>query len=155
TSNLKALMTHRATRPMNRSRRALKRAAVSALQSAFEMLEQRQMFSAPKVVASSFNYEHSTHAISFTFDQNVSASLSASDLTVQQVGGDAFIGSASIAYDGYDSATNTATWHYTQGKFADGNYRAVLSAEDASNSAGQLQADGIFDFFFLSADVNH
>src|SRR2546421_6006580 len=79
-----------------------------------ESLETRQMLSAPYVTAAAFNYETLPHKVSFTFDQDVSASLSADDLLLQRVGDDSGISSSDLS-ESYDTTTDTATFSYTPG----------------------------------------
>jgi RHS repeat-associated protein len=121
-------------------------------------LEQRTLLSAPHVIDTAFAYDTLPHRVSFQFDQDVSASLSTSDLYVHRYGFDAVRYASSYFSLSYDHATNVATFTRTgTGKMATGyDYSATLYADDVTNAAGEpLAATSSFDFFYMSGDANH
>jgi hypothetical protein len=87
---------------------------------------------APQILSRSFNPTVGGQSISFTFDDNVSASLGLSSLTVSSVN------SANLSYQ-YDSVTNTATWTFPGlgGTLPSGQFSASLfgAADNAGNVA--------------------
>jgi hypothetical protein len=94
------------------------------------------------------------HRLRFTFNQDVSASLAAADLSVVRLGpGGGPVASPAPSYDG---ATNVATFAFGgTGVLPDGNYRATLSAAGVTNAAGAaMPADFVLEFFVLAGDVN-
>jgi hypothetical protein len=106
----------------------------------------------PSVTAASYFYETTPNSVRLTFTEDVSTSLSASDLLVTTVPGGAPV---SVTHYTYDTATNTATFELPT-PLADGNYRATLPANAVSDLASHpLAADYTLDFFFLSGDSNH
>jgi hypothetical protein len=107
----------------------------------------------PRVSGSQFAYMTGPQRLNFTFDQNVSASLGLSDITIERL--DAGGGAITPASLSYDTTTNTATVSFS-GVLADGNYRATLHALGITNSSGTLMAsDYVLNFFFLNGDANH
>ncbi len=112
----------------------------------------RIQLQAPNVTPGSAAYAYQTapNKLSFTFNQNVSASLAASDVAVTGAGGSS-IALTLLSYD----ATNTATFSMPT-PLADGNYTATITAAGVSNTAFQtMPVDSSFNFFFLTADANH
>ncbi len=114
----------------------------------------------PRVLQSSYGYGQFPHTLSFTFSENVWASLSVSDLSVQNLGSGAM---ATVSGLSYDAVSNTATFSLA-GLLADGNYRATLGAGGISDVPGNgLDGDGngsggddfTSGFFFLRGDANH
>jgi hypothetical protein len=106
---------------------------------------------APAVIASQFVFTAAPNVLDFTFTQDVSASLSAGDLEVDQVG-DGTV--TPITYTGYTAGTNTAT--FTLPNLPDGNYRArFLPGSVVGPFNTPLPPDFSFDFFALGADANH
>jgi hypothetical protein len=114
----------------------------------------------PRVTSETFLYDTLPFKVTFTFDQDVSASISLADFTVQKIGGSVITPSA---YN-YNSSTKTATLTFGSTALADGNYRVTISSSGVTNASGQTldgDADGIsgpshvYDFFFLLADIDH
>jgi len=106
----------------------------------------------PTVVAAAFKDARPQPTISFTFDKDVSMSLSAASLQVQGVAGGA---SPAWSAPSYDLVSNTATFTFMS-SLADGNYRATLVSARVADAAGtHLAQDDAIDFFVLSGDVNH
>ncbi len=107
---------------------------------------------APVVSLSDFRFQTAPHALKFTFSENVSASLSLADITVQKLPGGPAVNPVGFSYD---SGTNTATFTFS-GVLDDGNYRAALFATGITDAAGNpLAADHEFEFFFLLGDADH
>jgi uncharacterized delta-60 repeat protein len=112
------------------------------------LIRDDDLFAAPRVAESKFLYEAAPQRVTFRFDQNVGASLSASDFDVGGPGG-----SVPFAF-AYDSSVNTATLSFSS-RLADGNYTARAIAAGITNAAGQpMAADHALNFFFLNGDAN-
>ena len=113
----------------------------------------------PAITVSQFVWQNAPQRIEFTFDQDVSASLSASDLVVMNLTTGATIPTNQIVRS-WNAATKTATFTFPTlsngGSLPDGSYRATLPAAGVSNTAGTtIAVDYAQDFFFLSGDANH
>jgi hypothetical protein len=107
---------------------------------------------APAVTASNFVFQNAPQRLTFTFDQNVSASLDLGDITVQKLPGGPFVNPTGLSYN---AGTNTATFSFT-GILPDGDYRATLLAAGITNAGGTPMAANVtHDFFFLQGDANH
>jgi hypothetical protein len=107
---------------------------------------------APLVTASRFAFETAPQRLTFTFDQDVSASLSLADVTIRALPSGPTITPASLTYD---AATNTATVMLS-GVLADSDYRATLAAAGITGPSGvPMGADYELEFFFLRGDANH
>ena len=107
---------------------------------------------APSVTSSIFHFDTAPHRLAFTFDQDVSASLSLDDLVVQAQPGGAVVTPVALTYD---APTNTATVTF-DGILADGDYRATLNGAGVTNALGTpLGTDHVLSFFFLTGDANH
>ena len=104
------------------------------------------------VTAASFNYDQLPQAVSLTFNKDVSASLTAAALQVQNLTTGAMVAAADMSYD---MGTNTATFHFAS-QLPDGRYRAVLPAASVADVGGNhLASDYSYNFFFLAGDVDH
>ena len=109
----------------------------------------------PTVTGDSFDFQ-TTHALHFSFSENVGPTLDQTDLALQNVTNATTIlpGSIASAY-----VPNTATFTFPgllRGILPDGNYHADLSAAGITDLAGNpLASDGLLDFFILTGDVNH
>ena len=115
---------------------------------------------APAVNASSFLFETTPHRLRFGFSQNVSASISTSDLVLQNLTSGQTIPAGQLTVS-YDAVTDTATFSYTgnasgiTGVLPDGNYRATLVGAGITNSTGTpMGANHVFNFFFLNGDAD-
>lgn len=90
-----------------------------------------------------------SHRLSFQFDQNVGASLTTGDLTLQNFTTGTPVTPATMAI-AYDSASNQATVTFpglSSGRLADGSYRLTLAANALADPAGNpLAAAYQFDF---------
>jgi murein DD-endopeptidase MepM/ murein hydrolase activator NlpD len=107
---------------------------------------------APIVNADNFLFQRAPQRLSFTLSHNVSASLSAADLKVenQSTGGTLVV----VGEPNYDLASNIATFAFA-GNLPDGNYRATLSAAGVLNGNTPMAADHVMNFFVLTGDLNH
>jgi hypothetical protein len=106
----------------------------------------------PAVTAASYFYETAPNRVRLTFTEDVSPSLSATDLIVTAVPGGAPISVTNFAYD---TATNTATFDLLT-PLPDGNYSTRLPADSVSDPAGHpLAGDYTFPFFVLAGDADH
>jgi hypothetical protein len=114
----------------------------------------------PKITASSFTFDALPHKLTFTFDQDVSASLAAADFFIRKTDGTGQITPTLLPYD---SVNNRITLTLP-GITPDGRYVVTLSSTGITNATGgQLDGDGNgaagpdfdFNFFFLSGDANH
>jgi hypothetical protein len=114
----------------------------------------------PKVTASSFTFDALPHKLTFTFDQDVSASLTAADFFIRKTDG---TGQITPTLEPYDSVNNGITLTLP-GITPDGRYVVTLSSAGITNATGgQLDGDNDgaagpdfdFNFFFLAGDANH
>jgi len=106
---------------------------------------------APVATNNQFLYQSGPRSISMSFDQDVSASLTASDLLVHNITTNTDISTGVLSYD---HATNVATWTFSA--LTNGNYHASLAAGSVSNSSlNLLTAATSLDFFWLNGDTNH
>lgn len=104
----------------------------------------------PTVTAASYDYTHSPHSLSFTFNENVTAGAGA--LQVQNLTSGLPVTPAGYSFDGN---THSATFTFA-GALSTGDYRAMLLASGVTDAAGvHPAADYQFNFFFLVGDVNH
>jgi hypothetical protein len=110
-----------------------------------------KMTLAPTVKSNDFLYQSGPRKISIAFNQDVSASLTASDLVVHNVTTDTDVTTGVL---NYDPATNIATWTFSS--LPSGNYHASLAAGSVSNSSLNLLAQPTgLDFFWLNGDADH
>ena len=143
-------------------RRRLRRRVAEYRQdgSSFGVYAQRYTVSQrPAITASQFVWQTAPQRIEFTFDQDVSASLSTADLVLRNLTTGTTIPSSSIVMN-WNAATRTATFRFPTlpngGSLPDGRYRATLAAAGVSNAAGTtIAVDYALDFFFLAGDANH
>jgi hypothetical protein len=115
----------------------------------------------PKVTASAFLFDALPHKLTFTFDQNVAASLAAGDFFIRKLDG---TGQITPTLMPYDAANNRVTLSFPPGLTPDGRYVVTLSSAGITNATGgQLDGDGNgttgpdfnFNFFFMAGDANH
>jgi fibronectin type 3 domain-containing protein len=126
-----------------------------AVRTVVENLERRQLLANPVMTAAGFQYDTLPHKLTFQFDQNVSASLTNTDLYLERIGSDTReFGTRFIL--SYDGGTNTATFSYNfnGGILPNGDYVARLHSSDVFSSQGPLQSDAVFSFFWLQGDVS-
>ncbi len=112
----------------------------------------------PAVVSSTFAYATAPHRLSFRFSEDVSSTLSLSDVTVQNVTDGSLVPSGHIAV-GYDRRTDTATVTFPgfpQGVLPDARYRATINGATVLDGAGNpMAASHTFEFTFLRGDANN
>ncbi len=120
---------------------------------------------APIVTAATFNYITGP-SLTFAFSKDVSASLTTSDIVLQNLTTSTTVPSGFMSLN-YNSATNTATVTfpgYASGVLPDGNYRATLTAAGVTSAAGTALdgdqngtpgGDYVLTFFVLAGDANH
>jgi hypothetical protein len=107
--------------------------------------------SAPAVVSSAFDFHYAPHRLSFTFNQDVSASLTLEDFVVRAQPSGQTITPVGLSYN---VLTNTATVTF-EGVLADSNYRATLArAGVLSNGGTPMAADHVLDFYFMRGDAS-
>jgi mannan endo-1,4-beta-mannosidase len=108
----------------------------------------------PQLLASSFDYQTSPNGLTFTFNEDVSASLSSADVQVASLTNPG--ATISLGTPTYNAATNTASFALTPGILPDGNYRATLSGAGITDAASNsMLSDTTLDFFSLAGDANH
>jgi hypothetical protein len=109
----------------------------------------------PDVTASSFVFDTAPQKLNFTFNHDVSGSLSSDDLLVQNLTTGQTIASGDVSLS-YNISTNLASFTDTAGVLPDGNYRAkLLSAGITTPQGASMATDYSFDFFVLAGDANH
>ena len=108
----------------------------------------------PAVLQSKFVYDSLPHRLTMQFNVDVSADLTASDLTLINLSAGQILPTSDFPLT-FDSATNTATFTYT-GQLPDANYLAILPATSVTDQGGPpLANDVVFGFFFYGGDANH
>jgi subtilisin family serine protease len=116
----------------------------------------------PRALASGLAFATSPHRITVQFNEDVSDSLTLSDLAVQNLTTGLPLDTSAFSFS-YDTGTNTATWN-VNGILPDARLRGTIAAAGVSDRSGNaLDGDGNgtggdnfnFDFFFLMADANH
>lgn len=106
----------------------------------------------PAVIASSFVWQESPNTVSFTFTQDVQASLDLNDVVVRNLATGIEISPISFVWN---ADTRTAIFSLPP-DMSDGDYRATLGASGITNANGaSLDADSTLDFFVMAADANH
>jgi GH25 family lysozyme M1 (1,4-beta-N-acetylmuramidase) len=106
----------------------------------------------PSVTTFAYNRQNVPQRVTYTFTENVQATLSSSDLTFMR-GSSTTALSATLA--GYDTATNTATFTFDVNTFGPGRYTAVLPAGSVSDAAGNPLAINVgVPFNYQPGDVN-
>ena len=111
---------------------------------------------APTLTSDGYLYSTSLNKLSFSFSEDVSASLSTSSLSVVTVPGDGSSGSpVNVTAMSFDGATNTATFTLAT-PLANGNYMATLSGAGTTDLVGNPLAGGDvpLPFFVLPGDIN-
>jgi cyclophilin family peptidyl-prolyl cis-trans isomerase len=99
-----------------------------------------------------FHYETVPQILVYKFSEDVSATLSVEDVSVERPGFDSPpFHPATLTYD---KTTNTVTFTFA-GVLGNGNYRATINSADVTDAAGNpLTANSVFDFWHLAADAN-
>jgi hypothetical protein len=117
--------------------------------SATLVIRDNDVTAGPSVTLAQFVYQTAPQRVRFTFNQDVGASLSASDFNVFGPPG---MPAHALSYD---ALTNTATLSFS-GILPDGNYSAEAVAAGITNAAGQpLTSTVRRHFFFLQGDADH
>ncbi|HEX3358428.1 MAG TPA: hypothetical protein VHS31_15750 [Tepidisphaeraceae bacterium] len=102
----------------------------------------------PNVIASSYLYNTALNQLSFTFDQDVSASLLASSLTVSP-------GNFTATSVSWNAATNTATFTLPLASLINGDFTATLNGLTTKSIANDLMTTSpSLPFFVLQGDTN-
>ncbi|MGF1635410.1 MAG: hypothetical protein ACFCVE_16310 [Phycisphaerae bacterium] len=108
---------------------------------------------APQILSQAYEFEQ-REAVTFQFDQDVSAFLGRSDIVLQNVDTLATL-PTSVGTLSYNESSNEATLLLTN-QLPDGNYRLTVAAGDIANAAG-VPAVGspiVVDFHVLRGDAN-
>jgi hypothetical protein len=97
--------------------------------------------------------------LQFQFAEDVSASLSPSDIQLTNLTTNTVINPSFIVLSNYNSFTNTATFIFDpaffRGILPDGEYEAVINAGGVTDAVGNpMVANAQFNFFFLGGDAN-
>jgi regulation of enolase protein 1 (concanavalin A-like superfamily) len=101
----------------------------------------------PAVTATEFDHHN---RLRVTFNNDVGASLSADALKASPLAGGPDLAPTGVTWD---PATRTATFTFAT-DFADGDYRATVSAAGIEDAAGlPMPADAAFDFFAMLGDI--
>jgi subtilisin-like proprotein convertase family protein len=119
----------------------------------------------PVISTAAFRYEVGPQELRFHLDKSVAPTLSLDNIVIQNADTGETIPNTCFTFD-YDVRSNTAELTVVDpaGALPDGNYRAVIHAENVHDEAGvglDGDADGIsggdyvLDFFFLAGDANH
>jgi hypothetical protein len=111
---------------------------------------------AVSIISGSFLFDAPRPAVQFSLSDDIDpASLSASDLVLQNVTTAETIDTGALATISYDAAGHGATWSFNSSLLMDGSYRATLPASAVTDISGErLAADFSFDFFVLTGDAN-
>jgi hypothetical protein len=100
-----------------------------------------------------FHFESAPHSLTYVFSEDVSPSLMASDLTVQNLTSSTTV---TVAMS-YVQATRTAVFTfpgYASGILPNGNYRATFAGGSVSDQAANPMGGHVFEFFLLLGDAN-
>jgi hypothetical protein len=112
---------------------------------------------APSVLGSTFSFATS-HALTYSFNENVGPTVAADDLVLDNLTTITTIAPATIAVS-YNAGTNVATFTFPgqpNSRLPDGNYHATIAFDAVTDIAGNaLLADQSSNFFFLTGDANH
>ena len=110
----------------------------------------------PTVSASAFDVDRPAMQARFTFTEDVSATLEAGDLVLENRTTGQVIPASDVALS-YDPDTRTATFTFPgfpDGVLPDGRYTATIPAGSVSDPTGNaLAADVTLDFSFVQADA--
>ena len=105
----------------------------------------------PTSTPPAFVYQSGPRRIVIGFNDDVSASLTADDLTIHNLNTDTDL--TGITAPLWDPQTMTATW--TLPNLPDANFHATLHKAGVADAGGNtLTADATFDFWFLNGDAN-
>jgi hypothetical protein len=105
----------------------------------------------PSVTAASYLFETAPNSVRLTFSEDISASLTGSDLIVTAVPPGELVNVSDFTHE---ADTNTATFTINT-PMPDGNYIATLPAASVNDPAGHaLATDYTLPFFVLAGDAN-
>ncbi len=147
---------HRARRDRN-TRHRLARVVL-------ETLEARRLLTG--VNTSEFLSEYGPHQLAFTFDTDVSQSLSAADIEITNLwNGVQLSAGADYTLGAYQTPANRSLYDVTYvrspgeplptGILNDGDYEAIVSADGVTDAAGvPMAAEYSMKFFFFAGDAN-
>ena len=108
----------------------------------------------PTVTNTVFVVDDSLPRVSFTFSEDVSASLSTDDLILFNSTKNQVVPAGNITL-AYDAATNRADFFIEPASLQNGQYSATVLAAGVQDAAGNgLAANGSLDFSFLNGDAN-
>jgi hypothetical protein len=106
----------------------------------------------PSITADDFLFDTLPQRLTFTFSQNVGASLDVSDIMVQALPAGPTVTPSGVSYN---TTTNTATFTLP-GVLSDARYRATLLASGITNTSGvPMQSNYVKNFVFLRGDANN
>jgi hypothetical protein len=113
----------------------------------------------PAVSSGQFVWQDAPQRIEFTFDQDVSASLSGADFVLENFTTGETIPASSMVVN-WNGVTQKATLTFPTlangGSLPDGDYRVTLLGSGVTNASGtQLVGDCTLDFFALAGDADH
>jgi hypothetical protein len=113
---------------------------------------------APAVFDAALIYDAHPMNLRVVFDEDVVASLTASDLQLMSLATGQPVPQANIALN-YVAATHVATFTfpgYVNGLLPDGDYRATVPAGAVADASGNsLAGPFTYDFFVFAGDANH
>lgn len=111
---------------------------------------------APSVAGQLFTFE-SSQAARISFSENVGASLSVSDIVLQNLTTNQTIAAGDLALS-YNAVQNVARIAYSgspNGALRDGDYRLTIAAPNVQDPFGNQLTEGVtMDFFVLGGDAN-
>jgi hypothetical protein len=106
----------------------------------------------PLTLAGRFLFEQYPHRINVTFSEDVSETLSETDILVQPLGGGTAITLTGLDYD---FLSHTATFDIAAGVLPEGRYRATVRPSGIADAHSNLMLETYrFDFHVLAGDAN-
>ncbi len=107
---------------------------------------------APTITNTSFQFDVAPQQLIYTFSEDVSGTLAASDIAVASVPAGT---NPALSAPSWNAATNTATFNFSSSPVANNNYTATLTGSGVTDVAGNpISGNPVFPFFFLAADGN-
>jgi len=110
----------------------------------------------PRVVDELFDVDGSEHAFYVQFSRDVGDSLSDSDIYIENLTDNSALPWGYIS-QAWEPQLNTATFSFPgtapNAYLPDGNYRAIIAADDVDDGTLTMEADYVHDFFFLNGDA--
>ncbi len=108
---------------------------------------------APSPLSAEYLFDSALPALSFSFDDNVSATLSLESLTLLDLATGESLYTRDFAIT-YDLFSNVATMTFPNGALPDGNYQAILQPGYSDSFGNGGSASISVDFFALAGDAN-